>query len=155
MNSHKTTHLNETQVLQAITGEAEVHNNLQDHLADCPLCRADKEQLEQDLKRLGRMAKHFAPSPLRKIHLPAKESSSLLHWSWNWRPALQVAISAAIIVMVMWPGVIKVPSKQGDQILPEEIWQTDELMEDVALLTENALPDVYQDIAGEHYSGID
>ncbi len=155
MNSHGTIHLNETQLLQAVTDEAELHNNMRDHLADCPLCRADKQQLEQDLKRLGQLAGHFTPSPLRKIHLPTKESSSLIHWAWNWSPVLRMAISAAIIIMVMWPGVIKYSSKEGDQMMSSEIWHTDQLMEEVALLTENALPEVYQAISGEHYSGID
>ena len=156
MNNHKDRHLNEEELLLFVVEETQPPMPLQEHLAACPRCRANKEELERDLARLGQMAERYAPSPKRRISLPLEETRRSLGWSWSWRAFAGAAAAAALVLILVWwsPMTRNMPGGNGD-MLAQEMEEAEQFMAEVGTLVENALPPVYMDILAESGAGFD
>ena len=153
MNSDKDCHLNDDQIILAIVDEAELPLSLQEHLYLCPECQASQERLKQELARLGRKAKLFAPELKKRVSLPAEKPRSAISWFWNRRPSLGVAAAAALVIIaVWWFGLPRVTPEHGADMAAREKWEADLLMTEIGILVENALPQVYIDISVEYDS---
>ena len=156
MKSDKDFHLDEDQILRAVVDEADLPRSVREHLSTCPLCRANKEQLEQDLNRLGRMAERFTPLPGKRVSLPEPKPRGGMDWVWNRRVAFGItAMTALLIIFVWWSPLLRTIPETGTGTLIQEFWESDQLMTDVSMLVENALPPVFLDITGESDSEFD
>lgn len=156
MSSDKGLHLDEDQLLWALVDEAKLPPPLQEHLSTCPQCRAGKERFEQDLARLGQMAKRFAPLPRKRVSLPVKTRWSFIGWSWDWRACFGVAVTVALmIVIVWWSAPFRTTPGDSEHILVREMDEAERLMTEISMLVENALPPVYLDICGRSDPGFD
>ncbi len=156
MSTNEDLHLDEDQLLWAVVVEAELPLPLQEHLSACPQCRANKERFERDLARLGQMAERFAPSPKGPVSLPVEEPRGSIGWSWGWRAYVSAAVAAALVVILVWwsPVHRNTPGDNGD-LLAREMEEAEQLMTEVSMLVENALPPVYLDISVESGVGFD
>jgi predicted anti-sigma-YlaC factor YlaD len=156
VSSDKDVHLDEDQLLWAVVDEAELPRLLQEHLSTCPRCRAAKESFEQDLAQLGQMAQRFAPLPRKRVSLPVESPRSSIVWSWDWRAYFGVAVTVAlVIVIVWWSAPFRTTPGNSGHILVQEMEEAEQLMTDISMLVENALPPVYLDICGRSDPGFD
>lgn len=150
MSQEKDFHLDKDQILWAVVDEAELPSSLLEHLSVCPQCRARKELLEQNLVRLGEKAERFAPSSQRKVSLSLEEPRSHRRWSWGWRSALVVAMTAAVVIVTFWATNLY-DTSPNDRVagLTQEMWEDERLMTEISLIEENALSPLYVDISEE------
>jgi hypothetical protein len=157
VNNEKNHHLSEDQIIRAVVDESELSLPVRQHLGHCNQCRAQKARLEQNLVRLGQLAGQFVPVPHQRLSLQASETLPSLRWSWNWKTALGTALAtAALFVFVWW-------ASQGEEIfetygtenvIVQDLTTSESLMTEVSILSENALPQEYMDIAAETGSEI-
>ena len=156
MSTDKDLHLNEDQLVKAVVEEDGLPLPLREHLSTCPQCRANKQVFEQDLARLGQMAKRTSPSPRRPVSLPEGESRHSIGSWWGWRTSLGAVAAAALVVILVWgvPILRNTPIGNGD-MLGREMQETEQFMTEIDLLVENALPAVYSDISAESNTGLD
>ncbi|MCD6571565.1 MAG: hypothetical protein J7L53_12770 [Deltaproteobacteria bacterium] len=156
MSNEKGSHLDKDQLLWAVVDEAELSSELRDHLSTCPLCRAEKERIEQDLARLGQMAQRFAPSPRREVLLPVEESRNSSLWSWDWRVVLGAAMTTALVILVVsWSLFFKITPEDRLARLTQEMWEDERLMTEISMLEEDPLPQLFLDVSAESFSEID
>ena len=132
----------------ALVDEADLSNEIKEHLAACPRCRGNKKQVEQDMARLGRIAEHLAPSPTKQVILPAKESRIPFRWNRNFQSSFGMAVVACLILMIVWwqGGTMDLQNdRQGKAT--RELMDAERLMTEISMLVENPLPRAYQDIS--------
>ncbi len=150
MNSEKSLHLDEDQLIRALVDETDLDQVLQEHLSQCPQCSAGKRQIEKDIERLGQMAERFSPDPGQKVKLPAEKPRKSIWWSWQLRTAFGVAAAAVFVIFFigMPPLFDPIPGERS-RMYTQEMLEDEEFMKEVSMLAENALPAVYLDMAGE------
>ena len=147
MSPMKDLHLDEDHILKAVVDEADLPRLQREHLAHCHECRERKEAIEENLARLGQQAEQFCPSPRRKISLP--EEKPLRLWSWQWRTAIGAAVAALFIGVVGIPNLFEKTTGLDKSNLLQEMVDAEELMFEVSMLVENALPQEYLEITGD------
>ncbi|MGD2184785.1 MAG: hypothetical protein PVI71_01605 [Desulfobacterales bacterium] len=148
IDNHKAPHLEENDIIQAAIDDTDLSMLQQQHLLECLQCRSQKERLENELARLGQLAKHYAPEPQGRVTVPEKEVRTPF---FNRGFAFSAAAVAAVIIVV-W-GAFLIRSQQQEQgrngNLAQNMVEAERLMMEIDVLVENALPQVYLDIVGE------
>ncbi len=153
---NKNSHIDEEHLLQAIVDETDLPPSVREHLSSCPLCRENMEQIEQDLNNLGQTAKRLAPGTYRKISLPVEKSSRIYRWLHDWRISFGTIATAAVVVLVIWLSIPNTTIHEDSlDIMAQVTWDDDVFITEINMLTQNAMPQVYLDIIGEYYVGID
>jgi hypothetical protein len=145
-------HLDEDQIIRAVVDESELSLSLRTHLDHCDQCSARKTNLEKDLARLRKAAEQFVPLPRGGLNLKEMEKPDPMRWLWTWRTILGAALAAAALVMIIWwpsqqQGRFESPG--GANLIVNDINKSESLMTEISILSENALPQVYLDIAVE------
>ena len=156
MSLNKKNHPNEDQLILAIVDETKLPVSIREHLSLCPKCRSEIKKIEQNLNNLGQTAKQLAPAAHRKISLPVEKPSKIYRWLHDWRISFGAIATAAVVAFVIWlsiPGTILYEDTLD--IMAQVTWEDDAFMTEIDILTENAMPQVYLDIIGEYYVGID
>lgn len=151
MNLDNEQHLDEQQLIQAVADESDLPRSLQMHLGDCHQCRSEKESFEQEMAALGQVAERYAPQPQKRIVLPVQEAGSP-RWSFlNWRHAVGAMAAVAIVVVVFW-GSTTLRNLTGLPTAgsPSELLEARQLMTEVNMLVDNALPPLYLEISAEY-----
>ena len=151
MNLDNELHLDEQQLIQAVADESDLPRSLQMHLGDCHQCRSEKESFEQEMAALGQVAERYAPQPQKRIVLPVQEAGSP-RWSFlNWRHAVGAMAAVAIVVVVFW-GSTTLRNLTGLPTAgsPSELLEARQLMTEVNMLVDNALPPLYLEISAEY-----
>ena len=150
MNIDNEQHLDEHQLIQAVVDENDLPRSVQAHLGACHQCRSDMERFEQELAALGQIAERFAPQPQKSIVLPLHEARRTPWTFWNWRHAIGAAAAVVIIVVVFW-GSITLKNLTGLPTAgtPSELLEARQLMTEVNMLVDNALPPLYLEISAE------
>jgi len=148
MSTNQDAHLSEDQLLRAFVDKAGLPDTAQMHLAGCPLCRAKKQRIENDLAAFGKIAGQSVPKQQKRVRLPMEVSPSRKLSGWYWQTAMGTAVAVLLVISVIWwpGGGLLVPDKNT----PVAAWdrQDDEkFMAQVRVLTENDLPQVYLDIS--------
>ena len=151
MNLDNEPHLDEQQLIQAVADESDLPRSVQMHLGDCHQCRSEKESFEQEMAALGQVAERYAPQPQKRIVLPVQEAGSP-RWSFlNWRHAVGAMAAVAIVVVVFW-GSTTLRNLTGLPTAgsPSELLEARQLMTEVNMLVDNALPPLYLEISAEY-----
>jgi uncharacterized protein YbaR (Trm112 family) len=149
-------HLDDDQILWSVVDEAELPLPLREHLTACPVCQGNKDRLAKDLAQMGQMAERFAPLPKKPVSLPVEEPRSAIRWSWGWRTFLGAAVAATLALIFVWKApIFRTPSGNNAGTVAWEMQEEEQFMTEIALLVENALPPVYQDISEESTPGLD
>ena len=149
-------HLDEQQLIQAVVDENDLPRSVQTHLVTCHQCRSGKESFEQELARLGQKAELYAPQPQKRIVLPVHEARSTRWTFLNWRHAIGAAATVAAVLFVFWgTTTLRNLTEFGTAGAPSELIEAKQLMTEVNLLVENALPPLYLEISGEYKSDYD
>jgi hypothetical protein len=156
MNPDKEHHLNGAEIMSSVIDESEVSETVLGHLSECSICSGKKEQLEQDLSKLGSMAERFSPMPAKRVLLPEGNPRRRGRWFWNWQAASGFAVAVTVmLVMVWWTPNFRTPTEVKTEITNQEMIAAEDFMIEVDVLVDNALPSYYLDISGESYSGMD
>lgn len=145
MKEGKDGHLDEREILQAFLGDGDLPAERKDHLAACPLCRREKERLENALASLQQKASLFTPGPSRPVTLERKRRAFPAGLP-PLRAALGGALLAAVAIFLLWGRDTGFLFQNGGGTAFQE---TDPLMTEVALLVENPLPPVVMDMVAE------
>ena len=154
MNSDKNDHLDKDQLIVAVIDEKDLPISLQEHLATCPQCRADKIRLNNKLSQLGRLAKQYAPLPEQKISLPESKLRRPLLQLDGWQIAIGTAVAVVVVIFAaLWSRPPGIKPEIAMKMAANEMLEAESFMDDISTLTENALPEVYLDITGESYTG--
>ncbi|OQY03393.1 MAG: hypothetical protein B6I22_11805 [Desulfobacteraceae bacterium 4572_123] len=148
MSTNQDAHLNEDQLLRVFVDKVGLPDTARTHLAGCPLCRAKKQRIENDLAAFGKIARQSVPKQQKRVRLPADASPSRKLSGWYRLTAMGAAVAVLLVISVIWwPGRgLLVPDKNT----PVAAWdrQDDEkFMAQIRVLTENDLPQVYLDIS--------
>jgi predicted anti-sigma-YlaC factor YlaD len=148
--NHSKPHLEEDDILQAVIDDNDLSVLQQQHLVACPQCRTRKEQLENELARLGQLADRYAPEPQKRIMVAEQKVRPPF---LNWRNAFSAAAVAAVILVMWGTGLIQKQQQGNIGNLAQDMIEAEKLMTQINMLVENALPQVYLDIVGE--TGLD
>ena len=145
MNS-KNLHLNEDQVIRSVVDENDLPATVRNHLSTCLVCQGKKQQIEQELSTLGRMAREFAPLPRREVRLPFYKPRSL----WSWRPVFVAGFAALLLIAgIWWSGVFTTSQEKMMAQIIRETEKDEQLMAEIYALEEYAPVDVYPDVSVE------
>ena len=151
MNLDNEHHLDEQELIQAVVDESDLPQTMQAHLVTCHQCRAGKESFEQELASLGQMAERYAPKPQKRIELPVQEAKSAFWTFLNWPTAIGAAATVAAVLIVFWgTTIIRNLTEYGTDGVPAELMQAKQLMTEVNMLVDNALPPLYLKISAEN-----
>lgn len=144
-NSNET-HLGEDDMLQAMIDDTNLSTLQQQHLAECPQCRSQRERLENELAHLGQMAERFAPEPMRHITV----ADDKVRAPFSIRGFAFSAAAVAAVIVVVWATFL-IRSQQQGHIgnLAQNMVEAERLMTEINVLVENALPQVYLDIVAD------
>jgi hypothetical protein len=156
MSFNKENHPDEEQLIRAIVDEDKLPDSIREHLSLCPRCRADIKKIEQELNTLSKTARQLVPATCRKISLPVEKPSRIYRWLHDWRVSFGAIATVAVAVLVIWlsiPGTILYENSLD--IMDQATWDDDVFITEINMLTQNAIPQVYLDIIGEYYVGID
>ena len=148
MNS-KNLHLNEDQVIRSVVDENDLPATVRNHLSTCLVCQGKKQQIEQELSTLGRMASEFAPLPRREVRLPFYKPRSL----WSWRPVFVAGFAAVLLIAGIWYALV---ATSQEKMMSQIMWETkqdEQLMAEIYALEEYAPVDVYPDVSAEFDAG--
>ncbi|HNY65564.1 MAG TPA: hypothetical protein PKM41_08990 [Deltaproteobacteria bacterium] len=147
MSQDERVHVSPEELASSVTGLEGLDPRVADHLQTCPVCRVQREELLEDLRALGRTARECAPQPSRTIVLPEAEARRTPA-RWGFGLGLAAAAAAAVI-LVFSAGNLVDHRSSAPFIAAGEALDDQELMYEVALLEENALPEAYQRISPE------
>ncbi|MGD8408822.1 MAG: hypothetical protein PVI49_01350 [Desulfobacterales bacterium] len=148
MSNHNSiaSHLGENDILQAVIDDTDLSQGVKQHLNECAHCRLQKERFEQELERLGQLAKRYAPEPRRRVTV---DTARVRRPFLNWKFAFGAA-AVAVTIIIVWATVLiqtQQPGSVGN--LAQNMVEAERLMTEIDVLVENALPPVYLEIVGE------
>ncbi|NVM22244.1 MAG: hypothetical protein HWN68_10755 [Desulfobacterales bacterium] len=145
MNS-KNLHLNEDQVIRSVVDENDLTATVGSHLSTCLVCQGKKQQIEQQLSTLGRMARELAPLPRREVRLPFDKPRSL----WSWRPVFVAGFAAVLLIAgICWYALVTTSQEKMMSQIMRETKKDEQLMAEIYALEEYAPVDLYPDISAE------
>ena len=152
IHNHDESHLGENDILKAVIDNTDLTRLQHQHLQECLQCRSQKEQVENELARLGQLAQQYAPEPQRRVTMPEQKDRATF---FNRGFAFSAAAVAAVII-VTWATLLIRNQQQGSiGNLAQNMVEAERLMMEIDVLVENALPPVYLDIIGESSLNLD
>lgn len=144
MNAKNNHHLDEDQLIRAVVDESDLPAAARAHLAACSQCRRSKQNFEQELTHLGRMAAQFAPKPQKRIILPEQKPGRRLSSYLNRRSVIAAAAIAAAAFIIVWgTNITRIISEHRTANMTAEMRDAKQLMTEVNSLVDNALPPFY------------
>jgi hypothetical protein len=139
-------HLNEDQIIRATVDENDLTTSERNHLSKCSICQKEKQEFEQVLNRMGDMSKELVPSSHRRFAPVVQESRSLLRW----RIALTTGFAIFVLMMgIWWTSPFTRFQENGSVQIVQKMESDQQLMAEIMLMEEYALPDRYLDIIGK------
>ncbi|QTA90670.1 hypothetical protein [Desulfonema magnum] len=142
----KTIHLDEDQLIWSVVDENDLAPAVRNHLSSCPVCQERKRHFEQELNNLGNMTKAFSP-------LPREKPVPVVQIFRNWlRPAFVSGFALVLLIMgIWWSSPFPVSQENRMTQAVGEMEDDSQLVVEIRVVEEYALPDLYMDIAGESY----
>ena len=139
----KISHLDEIQIIEAVTDERGLDGALRRHLFECPACRAQKEALQGRLARFGQISRGQAPLDFRKPRVSEK-SAGVLRPAWRIRPAFGLGVAfASVIALLLSPLTLTRDRLYTQDAVYREMLQDEKFMTEIEKLEENPLPGFY------------
>lgn len=150
MNSNTDRHLDEDQLIRAVVDETDLPAAVRSHLAECDQCRTGKQSFEQELVSLGQVAERLAPKPKKRIVLPAPKTKRTTLSFLDWRNLVAAAATVAAVLIVFWgTHIVRDISGQRAAERIAERREAQQLLTEVNMLVDNALPTFYLEISSD------
>jgi len=151
MNPNTDKHLDEDQLIRAVVDANDLPAAVRTHLAECDQCRAGRKSFEKELMNLGQMAERLAPKPQRRIVLPAAKTKRINLSFLDWRNLVAAAATVAAVFIVVWgTNFVRDISEHRAAERTAERREAQQLLTEVNMLVDNALPNFYLEISGEN-----
>ncbi|MFO7962914.1 MAG: hypothetical protein R6U50_03245 [Desulfobacterales bacterium] len=130
-------HLDEDQILWAITDETRLSDDVRRHLSKCPVCRNQKVEMERDISNLGETARRLCPPPKTRPSLEPFAGRSI-----RWRSMSAMAVSILLVALVGIWAMPDAPVTDIDGMHTAGVygWEDEMFMREVAQLSENPFP---------------
>ena len=145
MNQRPEQHLTYDDLLRTLVDQTDLGSAQQSHLASCPRCRNQAEELKKRFGRLGKMARKLAPEPVRPFRVPVH---GMPGGRWHFKPATALAaIGVLIFVFTVWWPRSADHTDAPAPMMASNIEQDDRLMGEIDDILDNALPEDYQQLA--------
>jgi len=148
MNNNYGNHLHEKRIIASLVDLNDLDHSEREHLKDCPVCLAARNEMAARLERLPSEALRWTPAPGRKFALPAVEEQKAGAWSGRWYVVLATAsVCLALIVMFAWPNF-----KNGTLLpygkldLAQETAADEIFIAETRAIIENSLPSSMQEM---------
>ncbi len=149
---HQGIHFSEKQLIMAVIDDHDLDHILAKHLSECPICMSEKKRLEQELKKLGDMAKALAPDPKKKPLLLPQERINIRPF----RPVL--ALGVALILLLMILVFPKPDNTFDDKIMADillEMEKDQQFFSEVNALEQSAFQGIFPENDDESYGNFD
>ncbi len=136
-------HMSSDEIAIAMVDREALTADRRAHLRDCSICSKQLAQFEDRLLGIGKAARKMAPAPSRPFRLPQTRTRS----HWQRKPVMAMGIAAVVLLaVVVWqPAPISPPGIPS--VASFDAAEDQRLMEDIDAIVENALPEVYQELA--------
>ena len=149
MNAVKNGHLTGDEIACAVADEEELPASRREHLAACPVCRGEKENIGKDLTRLRETAQRLAPPSKRRVVIMDGNHRHPARFVWGWRTASGMALATlSVIAFIWWYAASGGPGNETT-LVAENGYDTDPEMVEASRIVENPLSLTYLAIAGE------
>jgi len=149
VNAVKNGHLTGDEIARAVVDEAELPASRREHLAACPACRGEKENIGKDLTRLRETAQRLAPPPERRVVIMDGNHRHPARFVWGWRTASGMALATLSVIAFIWWYAASGGPGNGTTLVAENGYDTDPEMVEASRIVENPLSLTYLAIAGE------
>jgi len=149
VNAVKNGHLTGDEIARAVVDEAELPASRREHLAACPACRGEKENIGKDLTRLRETAVRITPPPERRVVLAKEKDTRSVRFVWGWRTASGMALATLSVIAFIWWYAASGGPGNGTTLVAENGYDTDPEMVEASRIVENPLSLTYLAIAGE------
>ena len=147
MGNEKNHHLSTDLLLKAIIDEGELSYEMQNHLVDCPRCQKEKKRIERHLDTLSQTAKRLAPAPTHTIRRPEEKIRTSFWKGLRSKPVYAMATAVIFVAIAVWlPGRFKSDPEPDHVVQVHELQEEEQLMIDIGMVVENALPQAYQNV---------
>jgi len=147
-------HLTDTLILQAIVDPSDLPDSQQIHLAACPICGAEKKDLEELLLRLGDMAEASVPAVTVRPVLPDDRQGWLQEHFLGFRSLVRIAVPALAAFIVVMTALVLYHGRDMHMASVEvRVMDPEQLLSDMDKLIENPLPQELQVMVS--FAGID
>ncbi|MDR3555876.1 MAG: hypothetical protein P4L55_14055 [Syntrophobacteraceae bacterium] len=143
----KISHLDDSQIIEALINEEGRDGVLRRHLSECSACRAQKEGLQASLAQFGEISRGRIPLSYRKPKFIDKNAGARVR-AWRIHPALAVCAALALLVLFLTPLAIERDKLFTKAVVYREMLQDQKFMAEIRNLEENPLPGFYVDISG-------
>jgi hypothetical protein len=148
-------HLTKDEMAVALVDRSDLPETRRSHLSRCRSCQVDVAAMTRQFDAMGEAARQMIPPPRALPRLPAAKSSSrpllrrrALH-GWG----LAAVVLLALTFYLETPDLFFPVKIEPDRFA--ETGDNGQLMAEVALLVENALPQEYIDLAGTAETAVD
>jgi hypothetical protein len=145
-------HLEEEQIIRAIVDESDLSEAARKHLAACSTCGEKKQDMEKELRILGKLAQAYAPSPPRRMLLPEKEPSYFRLWTWQ-KTLLAGASAVAVLVLIvaLWFRTPRIGTEKASLDIYRSASEEELLFMEARALEEDPLPPFHRFVIGGSY----
>ena len=149
-------HLEEEQIIRAIVDESDLSEAARKHMAACSTCGEKKQEMEKELRVLGKLAQAYAPSPPRRMILPEKEPFYLRPWTWQ-KILLAGASAVAVLLLVVaiWFYVPRTGSEKAKLDIYNSTSEEELLFIEARALEEDLFPPFHRFVTGGSYPVLD
>jgi hypothetical protein len=121
MKPEKDLHLKEEHLITALVDANDLAPALREHLARCPVCRIEKERVENSLERLGREAARLSPAPRKKILLPLEQPEKTSWLSWQMKTTVGMACLCVLILFGVVSNHFSTVQEPGIKTISEQV----------------------------------
>jgi hypothetical protein len=150
-------HLNEDELIQAVTDEMDLPETVREHLRNCIECMKERALFDKELLTIGQLAKTLSPLPQRKINIALPHTDRANPW---WHMLLNPACAVSVLLLCVITAVFLMsPLQRYEQYKTAQFFE--EIKADEALLAEAAeaehtyLDDFYPKLSNTDYSNVD
>ena len=136
-------HMSSDEIAKAVVDREALTADRRAHLRNCRICSEALADFEDQLSGIGRAARKTAPAPSRPFRLP--QTRTVRHWQR--KPILAMGIAALVLLAV----VVWTPTRMSPPAIKPvasfDAAEDQRLMEDIDDIVDNALPEIYQELA--------
>lgn len=152
MSTPERGHLTPEELSRSIIEESSLGKQSRDHLLVCPTCTRERQNLIEQLGKLGGIARRYAPEPVRRVVLPSEDPVG--RWARPFRLQLTfgAAVAFALVLLTVSLSVYRgyfTDTPRTQISIAQEMAEDEALMAQVNVLVEDPLPEAYTEISPE------
>jgi hypothetical protein len=142
----KISHLDETQIIEAVIDADSLEPGPRRHLFECPDCRAQKQALEGKLAFLGQISREQTTVDFTKPEIIRHRPAGIFNRVWEISPVLRMgAVLASLIILLFTPLTLRKDVIYTLDKVYQEMRQDDEFIKEIEQLEDDPFPRSYKE----------